>query len=128
LLPIPTHRKDVGDDICIELFYSDQDIMKTAVDDRRLFLSNEFRPISGLHISGRTIVCRMISKVFKDKISIIDSNVFDGNDKSLALSKNDFANNILDRAENFRDMDFTEFRTIFQIFERIADDNPGDLI
>jgi len=53
-LPIPEHRKDTSD-ICIELYYKDDEIKRSEQSGRRLFLSHEFDPRSGKHKETRTI-------------------------------------------------------------------------
>ena len=50
---------------------------------------------------------------------MVYNDVFDTKNRNIALSKTDFANNILSDKENFSDFDFSEFRKIFSIIEEI---------
>ena len=46
--------------------------------------------------------------------------MFDSNDKNVALSKDDFANYILQESDNFNDFDFKPFLDIFEVIDRIS--------
>ncbi len=47
-IPIPKHRQELKE-ICIELYYRDEDIVRPDLDGRRLYLSREFNSTSGMH-------------------------------------------------------------------------------
>ena len=61
-------------------------------------------------------------KIDSSKISIIDSQVFDENDKNVALSKSQFAEHILEQSDNFNNFDFCEFKKIFEVISDIIRD------
>ena len=68
-------------------------------------------------------VKKIINSVF-----IIDSDVFQPSGKSLALSKNDFANNILNELGEFKNVDFSAFSKIFDLINSIIEENKMDWI
>ncbi|EAS5814473.1 hypothetical protein LJR17_004380, partial [Salmonella enterica] len=51
--------------------------------------------------------------------NIIDSDVIDIYGNSLALSKNDFADNILNKNERYLDLDFSAFEELFETIREI---------
>ncbi|HEY9605767.1 MAG TPA: reverse transcriptase domain-containing protein, partial [Allocoleopsis sp.] len=115
-LPIPQHRKKVKD-LCIELYYRDFEIQRKDSEGRRLFLSNEFSSRSGRHQVLDLTTDR--NKIKSEQIKIIDSDVFDREDKNVALSKNSFADYILWGEEGFNDFDFEEFYEVFKTIDNI---------
>jgi RNA-directed DNA polymerase len=48
IIPVPSHRAATPD-VCIELYYKDEDITRRDTQKRRLFLSNKFDRKSGKH-------------------------------------------------------------------------------
>jgi len=46
--------------------------------------------------------------------------VFNRDDVNVALTKNDFADYVLNQEDNFNDFDFSEFERIFNIILRIV--------
>ena len=115
-LPFPRHRREVKD-LCIELYYQDSEIKRKDGEGRRLFLSNEFSSRSGRHQSLDLTTDR--NKIKGEQIKIIDSDVFDREDKNAALSKNSFADYILRGEEGFNDFDFKEFDEVFKTIDNI---------
>src|SRR5919202_5599729 len=115
-LPIPQHRQKVKE-LCIELYYRDSEIQREDSEGRRLFLSNEFSFRSGRHQSEDLNTDR--NKIKGEQIKIIDSVVFDRDDKNVALSKNSFADYILRGEEGFNDFDFEEFYEVFKTIDNI---------
>jgi RNA-directed DNA polymerase len=112
-LPVPNHRS-LTPDICIELYYKDSEIQCVDSLGRRLFLSTEFTP-SGRHKIERHVFTHERNKVMKSKLTIIDTSVFNDSDVNIALSKDDFAENIRNKILGFHDFDFSEFRAVFDI-------------
>lgn len=112
--------KDVHDYNCgisIELLYSREDLKKCDENGRRLFLSDEFTEISHHLISDSTIFCQ--NQTLKDAkkrqlIKIVDSEVFDIKENSLALSKDNFADYLLNDIEPFSCLSVEGFREILQ--------------
>jgi len=91
-LPIPQHRQEVKD-VCVELYYKDYEIQREDSEGRRLFLSSEFSSRSGRHQKLDLTTDR--NKIKGEQLKIIDSDVFNREDKNVALSKNSFADYIL---------------------------------
>lgn len=124
-LPIPDHREGYDKNICIEFYYTNDEIRTKDVNGRRLFLSTEFKERSGRHKYYEHVVLgrKHQSKITEDdtKTKIIDSDVFDiaQNDINIALPKDDFAENVLNDTSPFNNFKFDAFRKIFNIIEEI---------
>ncbi|MEE3999643.1 reverse transcriptase domain-containing protein [Tenacibaculum sp. FZY0031] len=116
-LPQPKHRNISK--LCIEHYYKDDDLKIKDKNNRRLFLSNEFDPETGLHKKDPKLKYTQSFKKLKSSQSIIDSGVFDKKDKSYALSKKDFAKNILNKDERFKRVNVDSFRIIFDEIQNI---------
>ncbi len=116
-LPTPKHRQDLSSGICIEHYYQDEEIQRKDGDDRRLFLSKEFNEKSGKHYDDLRLNTTINIKSNQSKI--IDEKVFDNNHNNVALSKDKFADYILNDIDNFNDFNFEEFQEIFKIIEKI---------
>ena len=79
-------------------------------------------------------MCKALEKCGADSIKILDgsgkSKIYDQFDdeekKNVALSKDDFANNIKNGVQNFNDFNFKEFNGIFSIFEDIMNIKRAD--
>ena len=119
---IPAISEDL-DKISTEYYYKNDDLKRVDTNGRRLFDGLEFD--SKLAISNDK---QYITSIKNDagKLRIIDCDVYliaESEDKnSIALSKNDFAENILHKKEGFEDIDFENFRKIFDIIQTIL--NP----
>ena len=125
-IPIPCHRQDVRD-VCIELYYKDEEIKRKDKQNRRIFLSNEFNHTSGRHSELDLNTDK--NKIKRDQLKIIDADVFDKNHNNIALSKNSFADYIFQGSENFNDFDFEEFQEIFKVIDKILkyhEENSSD--
>lgn len=111
---IPKVSNDL-DQISIEYYYSEENLKTLDKQGRRLFCGSEF------HTSGNSIDngYQTKEKNKAGKRAIIDSNVFCDTDRaqenSVALSKNNFAENILNREEGFQHFDFSNFSKIFDV-------------
>lgn len=115
-IPIPAHRADTGD-VCIELYYQDKDIKRKDGNGRRLFLGDEFDSNNNKHISLTGIYT---TKPKIRRVTILDSQVYNISDgKNIALSKDVFAELILNNDQNFHDVDFSEFGKIFDVVVQI---------
>lgn len=129
ILPVPDSRESTPN-ICIEHYYSDQEI-KTICHingkDYRLFMGNEFDEV-GLSADGE-LLCQNKNLCGKNRISIIDGQskgrVVRTKAKepreNIALSKMDFANNILNKKQGFDKFSFHNFIEIFKIIKQIID-------
>jgi RNA-directed DNA polymerase len=122
LLPIPSHRD--FNEICIEHYYSDEDIKTMNDKGRRLYLSNEFNKSTRMHL----IDCELmyINKNFLQATypRIIEYGVLNESGKNIALSKNAFADNCLSREGNFSKISFENFSEIFDLIRKIINHNP----
>lgn len=121
-IPQPKHR-DYHEGICIEFMYKDQDLYKYDEYDRRLYTSSEFDD------NGRLSKKLEIGVKNHNKIkgknnpncdNIIDSDVIDISGNSLALSKSDFADLILNKHENFRNIDFSAFEELLETIKEVV--------
>ncbi|MEH2297797.1 MAG: hypothetical protein V7K88_01670 [Nostoc sp.] len=117
-LPIPQHRRDYKE-ICIEHYYQDNEIQRQDINGRRLFLSNEFHSESGRHLND-DFTCADKNKFKSKELKIIDQDVFDKNNEKVAISKNDFADNIFNKKEKFDNFEFGAFEEVFRIIEKIV--------
>ncbi|GAB4577767.1 MAG: hypothetical protein Fur0022_04990 [Anaerolineales bacterium] len=118
-IPVPAHRKDVGD-VCIEFYYQDKDIRRTDENGRRLYLSDEFDSKNGKHKSLN--IYTRSEKI--RKMTIIDNQVFDFEGASIALSKDTFAELIANGNPQFQNVDFSEFGKIFDVIVAILHEKP----
>lgn len=110
LLPTVSHRESPR--VCIEHFYTNDDLLKKDSMGRRIFLSTEFDPKTArcdeedvITTSRRALLC--------DYEYILDKNVLNRYDRNVALSKMAFAKNVFDRKAPFDEMDFSHFSSIF---------------
>jgi len=122
VIPVPPHRTETPE-ISIELYYKDTEITRIDKLGRRLFLSSEFRPRSGVH-KVEQLNCTDLNKIRNErKLCVIDTLVLNNLEDNVALSKNGFASNILEQEANFHDLDYTSFSLIFQVVQQIIDEN-----
>ncbi|RFB12722.1 ATP-binding cassette domain-containing protein [Bacillus sp. HNG] len=118
-LPIPTHRQETPL-ISIEHYYTDDEIKTIDQNSRRLFIGNEFNQLLGIDAENR-LICRSRNKCGEDSIQIIDSEVFeiDNQNHNKALSKNQFAQYILDNKEPYNTIGYESFKQVFEIIYQI---------
>lgn len=128
-IPNPDHRQN-HDGISIEHMYLDEDIKRVDENGRRIYLSSEFNEVTGRHISNLDInitnVTVIKGKTTNDTSKVIDSNVYDKEGNSLALSKSNFATYIYNGHGNFKDVDISGFRRVFEIINMI--ENPAQKV
>lgn len=115
-IPIPDFRSYNTSGISIEFLYKDTDLKKLDSNGRRLFVSSEFN--ANGRLSADLSIGVKNEKEIKEyldpsKEKIHDHHVIDILGKSLALSKEDFAVNILDSTPPFDSMDFSGFKAVF---------------
>ena len=119
-IDVPSYRTYNTLGISIEFLYQDADLKKEDENNRRLYVTSEFnengRLIADLRIGVKNNhdVKNNIA-VSREKIQC--DEVIDVEGNSLALSKELFATNILNKVPPFDQMDFSAFR---DIFERIS--------
>lgn len=114
-IPIPDYRT-YNNGISVEFLYKDDDVKKLDENHRRLFVTSEFNEYGRLK-SDKTISVRnadsMKKNLSRDNEKIKDNDVFDIEGNSLALSKEDFAKNVLDKIAPYDNMDFSAFYAVF---------------
>ncbi len=130
-IPIPSHRNGY-ENICIELYYTDDEIKTKDLNGRRLFFTYEFNESSGklkqdptIHIANKGKLKRFAEK---SKTKVVDSEVYDLNDKNIALSKMGFAQYVFSDEELFHDFKFNEFKNIFAIIENIIKTTQNSIV
>jgi GTPase SAR1 family protein len=125
-LPVPTHRIQF-ENLCIELYFSDDEIKADDTKRRRIFLTNEFNEISGNLIKEPTLHIGNKGKLkgcTSDKCAkIVDSEVYNTQNENVALSKSDFAMNICNDIPPFDQFSFNHFNQIFDIIQKIIFEN-----
>lgn len=116
-IPVPDYRSYNEGGISIEFLYRDEDMKKIDGDNRRLYVTSEFNE-NGRYIADLTIGVKNIEKVKNyiesTKEKIYDHDVIDINGNSLALSKENFATNVLNSVTPFDNMNFSGFRAVFE--------------
>lgn len=130
ILPVPQHRLDTPQ-ICIEHYYKDTELkIPVTINgiDRRIYMGNEFDAV-GLS-TDLMYLCYDRNSCGPDKIRIIDGTsekrvikITDPLKFNLALPKMEFANRILDGDPAFAKVDFSNFRSVFDIIKEILDDS-----
>lgn len=122
IIPSPSHR---GTDelISIEHYYNDNELKIFDNNGRRMFLGYEFDSDLGIFEEDGSLICKEKNKCGQNSIKILDCNVYKIQDKSknIALSKNEFANNILEGKENFDNHSYEEFQLILDRIHEILD-------
>ncbi len=126
-IPIPKFRS-YNDGISVEFLYNDTDLKKTDSNGRRLYVTSEFNE-NGRLKSNKSIGVRNADKIKKylsqESEKIKDNDVFDLDDNSLALSKEEFATHVLEKHAPFDDMDLSAFSEVFdRLMEIINSENP----
>lgn len=115
--------ENYGDKISIEHYYKREDLLKKNKEGRRLFLGEEFSKNSSKSLDNKyyTRISKIQNKV--DINGIIDEKVYKNDDieatNSIAMTKNDFADLILNDAEYAKDFDYRNFQKVFDIIRKI---------
>ena len=131
-IPVPESRKDVKPGICIEHYYSDEEIVTEKVIggiSRRLFFAKEFSPRTGRSADRQLMFERFKAcNSEKNPWEIIEGDM--GNrvgrcdedeeyKTNLCLSKNMFATSILHEEAPFDAIDSENFKLIFDVLTQI---------
>lgn len=118
VLPKPTTRENRQ--ISIEQYFSDDEIKTPGKDGRRLFLSDEFNPETGeLRINPSIKYKGSLKKFNRKYVFVIDDSVVDSEGHSLAMSKNDFAENVRLGNGAFDSFCYENFRLLFDVIREI---------
>ena len=115
-LPQPQHRN--FKEVCIEFFYTDEDLAIKDTKKRRIYISTEFDPDTTRH-KTEMVFCSAKNKLNDKHPKILDCSINDANGNNVAISKNDFAQNIAQHKGAFAQVHFEYFRPIFERFESI---------
>ena len=112
--------------ISIEFLYEDEDIKKEDENGKRLYLTDEFKEKSLQNKNNPLIVSNQrnfISKFYKTgQVKILEANeVFNENEENMALSKNEFADNIYNKIPPFENIKVDNFEEVFNRIQRILD-------
>lgn len=122
---IPFVDNGYGESITIEHYYKRNNLTKPDNNGRRIFLGDEFFPSSNSKDGHyQTRISQIQNKI---KVNgIIDEKVYRKDDleqkNSIALTKNDFAELVLNDYNYTTDFDFSNFRMIFDVIRLILSD------
>src|SRR5258708_28720882 len=124
-IPVPVHRP--GElAVCIEQYYTDDELRTPDAAGRRLFLSTEFNPSSGRHKLDPNMSVGNKARLPSEKSAltrIIDCDVYNGDNDNVALPKADFARNVSDQVGQFAAFRFEPFLGILKIIDKILEDS-----
>lgn len=132
VIPVPRHRNDIAHEVCIEHYYTDEEI-KTSTEiggvSRRLYLAKEFSSRMGLSDdkscmyedfknANKSKRCgKIIDGQSGQRVSLIsEDEEFKTN---LCISKNQFDSNILNNHEDFKHLSSDNFRLILDVIKDI---------
>jgi len=120
LLPVPSHR--TFENICIEHYYDDSELMVKDKNGRRLFLSTEFDKVTRKHNSEDLIYANknVLQSTFP---KILDSKVFNESGINIALPKSEYADNVMNKVKGFDNHTFDNFIPIFNLLMEVVKHN-----
>jgi RNA-directed DNA polymerase len=124
VLPLPKHR-DLTPEISVEFYYKDSDIVREDSNGRRLFVSTEFDKTTGQHLTD-DLNCILLNKL-GNPLKVIDDKVFNRQRQNVALSKDEFAENIFGQTEGFSEIDFSGFLPLLEMISTIIADFNGEV-
>ena len=119
------NKEEYGEEISIEHYYKRVDLTRADSNGRRIFLGDEFYD-TGNSKDGRYFTrCSGIDKKIH-VCGVVDDRVYSSVDdlegkKSVALSKNDFATLILNGDTYSEGFDYSNFKAIFNVINKIID-------
>ncbi len=127
-IPLPDHRPDVIG-VSLDLYFTDTELATKDEHGRRLYLSSEFNPTSGRHLTDPSISVAHKGKLYARPgvVRVLDTEVYDESHKNLALSKSDFANSVSTAREDFAKFDFGRFNKILAVISQIMQTDTIDL-
>lgn len=107
-LPTPLHHRD-DEKLCIELMHLDSTLALKDENGRRVFKRSEFKE-NGFHTDGRAVMIKSGGS------SLIATEVRDtSSQENIALSKDNFAEQIAKKKRPFHDIDMSGFEVIFSV-------------
>lgn len=121
-LPVPKFRTYNQGGISIEFLYQDNDLKKQDINGRRIFVTSEFNENGRLSTDLKIGVKNfhdVKAYVEPSKEKIQAEEVVDIEGKSYALSKEQFALNILNKNSPFDNINFDAFRPVFERLKQV---------
>lgn len=114
---------DELDEICIEFYYKENDLTKEDENGKRIFIGKDFL-FNGNSKCGQYVTAQRNAKPLdildRDKQVYLRDDIEWKN--NIALSKNDFTNNVINDVEGFNNFDIEYFKLIFDVIEKIVYD------
>ena len=121
-IPVPDFRAYNTNGISIEFLYRDEDLKRLDENGRRIFVTSEFNENGRLKSDTKIGVKNnhdVKNYVKPENEKIQADEVIDIAGKSLALSKEQFATNILEKTGNFSNVKFEAFKPVFERLREI---------
>ena len=121
-IPVPDFRAYNTNGISIEFLYRDEDLKRLDGNGRRIFVTSEFNENGRLKSDPKIGVKNnhdVKNYVLPEKEKIQADEVIDIDGNSLALSKEQFATNILEGTGNFSNINFDAFKPVFERLREI---------
>ena len=118
--------QDYCDEVSIELLYPREDVTKSGEDGKRLFLSDEFKEKSQTLREDNSIVCQnktIIDAYNRSIIKVVDSKVYDSDERNIALTKAEFADRVYNGAKPYDSISVEGFRDILSTINEIVENN-----
>ena len=115
-IPIPDFRNYNTSGISIEFLYKDEELKRQDENGRRIFITSEFEENGRLKSDHRIGVKNnhdVKNYILPEREKIQADEVIDIDGNSLALSKEQFATNILEKNGDFANVNFEAFRPVF---------------
>lgn len=107
------------------MFFEDKDIKKRTKDGKRLYFDNEIEKIispQGGLIRYKPVIPRNEEEFSKKVFSKDVEKIIDDTGNQVAISKTKFAELVFSEQEPFNEMDFSEFRKIFEVIKLILNE------
>lgn len=121
-IPVPNFREYNTGGISIEFLYNNEDLKLQDDNGRRIYITSEFnengRLIENVQVGVKNIH-DVKSYIDTEKEKIQGEDVIDINGNSLALSKEAYATNILNKNGNFANVNFDAFRSVFDRLKKV---------
>lgn len=115
-IDIPEFRSYNTSGISIEFLYRDEDLKRLDENGRRMYVTSEFNENGRLESNHNIGVMNnhdVKNYIMPEKEKVQADGVIDVDGNSLALSKEQFASNILEKREGFASVDFSAFKPVF---------------
>jgi len=111
---------DELDEICIEFYYKEKDLTTKDENGKQIFIGKDFLS-NGNSKCGKYITEKRHAKPLDildrdKKVYLKEDNEWSSN---IALSKNNFTNNVINDVTGFDDFDIEYFKLVFDVVEKI---------